>query len=128
MTHMRLGGPTWPPHKRVGRTVDVSVAGRLLDTICPTHRPQIELIFYQQVKMQDGQGLPIPGMKDVAYGWMAAKRLAKADKGWVTENTMNADMVRYPHQNADSIALFATGEYTPRINCFAVQTIPGCGD
>ena len=67
-------------------------------------------------------------MKDVAYGWMAAKRLAKADKGWVTENTMNADMVRYPHQNADSIALIATGEYTPRINCFAVQTIPKCGD
>lgn len=65
--------------------------------------------------MQEGKGLPIPGaLKDVAYGWTAAKRLAKADKDWVSENPMNADMVRYPHQNADSIALFATGEYIPQ--------------
>jgi hypothetical protein len=64
--------------------------------------------------MSSGQGLRFPGaMRDVAYGWTAAKRLAKADKAWVSENTMDEDKVRYPHQNADSIALFATGELLP---------------
>jgi hypothetical protein len=65
-----------------------------------------------------GRGLRIPGaLWGVAYGWAAAKRLAKQDKGWVTENTMSWDKLRYPHQNADSIALFATGEYFATMLC-----------
>ena len=61
----------------------------------------------------------MPGaLKDVAYGWTAAKRLAKQDKAWAAEDTMSWDKVRFPHQNADSIALFATGEY------FATNAVP----
>lgn len=61
--------------------------------------------------MKAGQGLRIPGpMWDVAYGWTAAKRLAKQDTAWIEEDTNSWDKVRHPHLNADSIALFASGE------------------
>jgi hypothetical protein len=71
--------------------------------------------------MSSGQGLRIPGaMWDVAYGWTAAKRLAKQDKAWVREDEMSWEKARYPHQNADSIALFATGEYILRYHVLSV--------
>jgi hypothetical protein len=61
--------------------------------------------------MVAGQGLSLPGpMKDVAYGWTAAKRLAKQDTTWIEEDTNKWEKVRHPHLNADSIALFASGE------------------
>ena len=57
-----------------------------------------------------GQGLHIPGMWDVAYGWTAAKRLAKQDPAWIAEKSASWNEPRDPHLNADSIALFASGE------------------
>jgi hypothetical protein len=61
--------------------------------------------------MKLGQGLRLPGpMRDVAYGWSAAKRLAKEDTAWIEEDTGNWEKVRRSHLNADSIALFASGE------------------
>lgn len=45
----------------------------------------------------------MPGpLRDVAYGWAAAKRLAKQDKSWIEEDTEDEDKVRYPDHNADS--------------------------
>lgn len=100
---MRLGGKIWPPEERVGRTVDV----RVLD---PT--PSSAKLIPRQVRMSSGQGLHMPGgLRDVAYGWTAAKKLAKQDKSWIEEDTRHRNKVRYPDHNADSIALFATGEY-----------------
>lgn len=37
-------------------------------------------------------------------------RLAKEDPNWMREDALDPDKVRFPHQNADSIALFASGE------------------
>lgn len=61
--------------------------------------------------MKSGRGLRIPGpLWDVAYGWTAAMRLAKEDPEWMREDVMDEDKMRFPYQNADSIALFASGE------------------
>jgi len=60
--------------------------------------------------MKFGQGIKVPGMDGAAYGWASAVKLAKEDPAWLNKHSDTSDKARQPYRNADSIALFASGE------------------